>query len=71
MGHPERDMPFCVRDYRISDGAGTVLYEGRDNHQTRNTVRLPQPVIASELRLEVLATHGAPAAVFEMRCYEK
>ena len=71
MGHPERDMPFCVRDYRILDGAGTEIFTKTGNHQTRNTVWLDTPVHTSELRIEVLATHGAPAAIFEVRCYEK
>ncbi|MCX6628573.1 MAG: FAD-dependent oxidoreductase [Candidatus Solibacter sp.] len=69
MGHLERDMPFCVRHYRIRDSAGTLLYECADNHQTRNSIRLPAPVSTTELRVEVLETHGAPAAIFEIRCY--
>jgi hypothetical protein len=68
-GHPERALPFCVKRYRISDGGGTVLCESGENHQTRNTVRLATPVTTAEIRLEVLETHGAPAAVFGFRCY--
>jgi hypothetical protein len=69
MGHPERDIPFCVRRYRILDGA-RVLFACDENHQTRNTVLLPEAVKTTELRIEVLETHGAPAALFEVRCYE-
>ena len=71
MGHPERDMPFCVRHYRILNAAGAVLHECLDNHQTRNSIRLYEPVCTSALHIEVLATHGAPAAIFEVRCYAK
>lgn len=71
MGHPERDMPFCVRDYRILDAAGAVLHERSGNHQTRNTILLPTPVTTTELRIAVPATHGAPPAIFEVRCYEE
>ena len=67
-GHPERDMPFCVRDYRITGADGAVLAECRDNHQTRNSVRF-EPVATSELHVEVLATHGTQPAIFEIRCY--
>ena len=70
MGHPEREIPFCVRDYRILDGAGNVLHETRGNHQTRNTIRLEPPISTRELSIEILQTHGVPAAIFEVRTYE-
>jgi hypothetical protein len=69
MGHPERDMPFCVKRYRILDHRNAVLHECPANHQTRNSIRLPSPVTINELHIEVLETHGAPAAIFEVRCY--
>jgi hypothetical protein len=71
MGHPERAMPFCVRHYRLRDGAGQLLAEQVDNHQARNIVRLEPPTTTDRLVLELVATHGrAPAALFEVRCYE-
>jgi hypothetical protein len=70
MGHPERAMPFCVKHYRVLDVHGRVVFEERDNHQTRNSVILEDAVTTTELRIEVLASHGdVPAAVFEVRCY--
>jgi len=69
LGHPEADMPFCVKHYRLLDSRGRVLAEISDNHQTRNRILLPEPVVADSLRLEILETRGAPAAVFEVRCY--
>lgn len=69
MGHPERDMPFCVKRYRICDGSGKLLFESGEKHQTRNTVRFSTPVVTGALQLEILETHGAPAAVFEVSCY--
>lgn len=69
MGHPEAAMPFCVRDYRVLDENDRVLCEVHDNHQTRNSIRLPQPVAISRLHIRVLQTHGAPAAIFSVRCY--
>lgn len=71
MGHPERDMPFCVKDYRILDSRGAVVAERRGNHQTRNSVTLPEPVTTTRLQIEILSTHGAPAALFEVRCYAR
>ncbi len=70
-GHPEAVMPFAVKHYRIKDGAGALLAEVRDNHQTVNTIEFEQPVETDQLQLEVLKSHGdAPAAVFAMHCYE-
>jgi hypothetical protein len=69
MGHPERDMPFCVSQYRILDGQGALLHECRENHQTRNIIRFAQPVTTTSLQVVILATHGAPAALFGVRCY--
>lgn len=70
MGHPEREMPFCVKRYRILDDHGMLRFECRNNHQTRNTVRLDPPLVTSAVHIEVLETHGAPAAIFEARMYE-
>ena len=70
MTHPEREIPFCVKRYSITDGAGRVLVEESDNHQTRNVWRLPEPVETDRLHVEVLEMNGpAPAALFEIRCY--
>ena len=71
MGHPEREIPFCVKHYRIVSCAdGSTAYECRDNHQTRNVIVLPQPLETDAITIEVLETHGEPAAVFQVRCYE-
>ncbi len=69
MGHPERDMPFCVCHYRICSGEGKLLADVRDNHQTRNRITLQEPVTTDSIHLEILETHGAPAAILEVRCY--
>jgi hypothetical protein len=69
-GHHDRAMPFCVKHYRILDAQGRVLAECLDNHQTRNVIALPVPVVTDRLVVECLETHGGvPAALFEIRCY--
>jgi hypothetical protein len=68
-GHHDAAMPFCIDRYRILDENNTLIFECNENHQTRNTILLEQPVITRQLTLEVVKTHGAPAAVFEVRCY--
>ena len=69
LGHPESAMPFCVKHYRVLDDAGKTLYEAGGNHQTRNVISLTRPAETKALHIEVLETHGAPAAIFEVRCY--
>jgi hypothetical protein len=70
MAHPEDAMPFCVRAYRITDAAGTVLAERSDNHQTRNTILLESAATTDTLHITLQQTHGGtPAALFEVRCY--
>lgn len=71
MGHPERDMPFCVRCYRIRNAAGDVLLAVDDNHQTRREHVLPSPVETDRLLLELVHPSSlVPAALFEVRVYE-
>lgn len=71
MGHPRNVIPYCVRKYRIFDALGKVVYECKDNHQTRNVILLDSPVTTDELRIELLSPDKhIPVAVFEIRCYE-
>ncbi|MHB1156545.1 MAG: FAD-dependent oxidoreductase [Phycisphaerales bacterium] len=75
-GQPERDMPFCVKHYRVkigppaSAGGECLLHECTDNHQTLNTITLAEPVTTDTLTIECVSSHSdAPAAIFEVRCY--
>ena len=71
MQHPEANMPFCVRQYRIFDEVGNLLFEETANHQTRRTVRFAEPVLTRKLVLEVAhPSADVPAAVMEVRAYE-
>lgn len=70
MGHPERVMPYCVRQFRILDDKGTELARCADNHQTRRSIRLSSPVLTSALHIELQApARTVPAALMEVRCY--
>jgi FAD dependent oxidoreductase len=69
MGHPERTMPFTVRNWRLRDDQGNLLATVEDQHLTLATVRLTTPISTTRLILECLATNGAPAAVFAVRAY--
>ncbi|MFD2256015.1 FAD-dependent oxidoreductase [Luteolibacter algae] len=69
MGHPEREMPFCVKDFDLIDGDGKIIHEARDNHSTRYLGTMPEGMLLAELTVRVLATHGAPAAIFQIQCF--
>jgi predicted hotdog family 3-hydroxylacyl-ACP dehydratase len=71
MGHPERIMPFCVRQFSIRDDAGHLLFRCDDNHQSRRTIRLDAPVTTRQIVISLTAPNDkVPAALFEVRCYE-
>lgn len=68
--HPENVMPFCVREYQLlNDGEGMV-FEKKDNHQTRNAIVFDVPVKTSSLKIRLKhPSVTSPAAIFEVRCY--
>ncbi|ATC65551.1 FAD dependent oxidoreductase family protein [Nibricoccus aquaticus] len=62
-------QPELVRDYTLLLDGRPVL-EVKDNLLRKRVHRLPAPVAASRLRLQVQTTHGvAEARVFEIRVY--
>ena len=73
MGHPEAEMPFCVRSYRIWDDTGHVVHAVR--RQPPDTGHDPAryaPLRRGKLRIELdHPSPHVPAALFEVRCYAK
>lgn len=70
LTHPERVMPFCVRNYRIVDATGQVVYKKTDNYQTTNIITFDRPLLTN--RLTVYVEHpseNVPAALFALRCH--
>lgn len=71
MGHPCVVIPFCVRDYRILDSKGNLVYECKGNYQTRNSIVLDNAAKTDSLHLELTSpAENLPTAIFEIRCYE-
>ncbi len=69
-GHPEREVPFCVKQYRVLDEAGNVLADVQDNHQAQNTIRFSKPARIKQLKIETSAAGtSVPPAVFAVYCY--
>jgi len=65
MGHHDSAMPFCVREYSITDENGTVLYETSNNHQTLNYIKLSSPIQVSQLKIAMKHPSAlTPAALY-------
>lgn len=70
MTHPERTMPFCIRNYTITDGNGNLLFVKKDNYQSLNIIELKETVLTDELTLQFEhPSADIPAALFAIRCY--
>jgi hypothetical protein len=70
-GHPEREMPFCVKRFRLLDDAGRELARVDDHHHSSWRLVLPDAIETRSLRLELLESRGTPPAVFSIRAYER
>jgi hypothetical protein len=70
MTHPERAMPGCVREFRITCGNGATLAHVLEHHQSRWQLHLPEAVSTNSITLEILQTWGGLPAIYEVRVYE-
>lgn len=68
MGHPERVMPACVTAFELRAG-DKVLAHMEENHRTRYTLNLAEPVTTGEITITILSHGDAIPAIFEVRCY--
>lgn len=69
-GHPEREIPFCIKKYRVLDENGKVLQEMSDNHHAHNILRLDSPVTTKTVKIEHLSTETPiPPALFAIHCH--
>jgi hypothetical protein len=70
MGHPESVMPFCIKNFEISDANGKLIASETDNHQTIRSVKLPEAVITNRLQIKIKSNSElALASVFEIGIY--
>ena len=70
MTHPEEVVPFMVKDFDLLDGNGAFIAQVRDHHGAHFVFTLDAPLETSALKLNILSTHGSPAAVFRVRIFE-
>jgi len=70
FGHPERDIMFCVQEYRVLDSDGRELFAVTDNHQTRRSHVLSESVTTTRVRIETTRPNpNVPAALFAVRLF--
>ncbi len=69
MTHPEEVVAFMVKDFDLLDDGGKIVHSVRDHHSAILEWRPETPLLTKRLTLRVLATHGAPAAVFRVRVF--
>jgi hypothetical protein len=71
MTHPEEVVPFMVKDFDLLGDAGSSIIEVRNHHGARFEHVLADAVTTKQLVLQISATHGASAAAFRIRVFEK
>jgi hypothetical protein len=65
MGHHESVMPFCVREYKVFDDQGIVLYQTTTNHQTINRILLSDTLKTKTISIELKHPSAkTPASLF-------
>ncbi|KAL3461868.1 FAD dependent oxidoreductase-domain-containing protein [Aspergillus heterothallicus] len=76
-GHPEREIPFCVKSWRVLDlSSGSEereIFREEDNHLSRREISF-DCAQATVLGVELLEVHGDAkhtlGGIFEVRAYE-
>ena len=71
MTHPEEIVPFMVKDFDLLDEGQNILSSVRNHHGAIHEWKPASPILTKRISLRVLATHGAPAAVFGFRVFGK
>jgi hypothetical protein len=70
MGHPESEIPFCVKSFLIKDDLGTVIHHQKENHQTIQKIKFQEPVTTNKLTFEFeKRVKNVPLSVFGIGCY--
>jgi hypothetical protein len=68
--HPETVMPFCTQDIEVLDGSGKVIGTINDNHLTKRTMLLDNPISTNSLTIRLRNSHAhVPVSLMEVRMY--
>jgi hypothetical protein len=77
-GHPERDIPFCVSNWRVldlsRDGEERELFREEGNYLSRRVAEIEPSVLVTKIGVEILGLNGdaknIQGGIFEIRAYE-
>ncbi|VUC29510.1 unnamed protein product [Clonostachys rosea] len=76
-GHPERNIPFCVKEWRVldlsHDGEEKELFHEESNHLSRRVAEFDPPERLTMIGVEILALNGdshVNGGIFEIRAYD-
>ncbi|MDP3468525.1 MAG: FAD-dependent oxidoreductase [Daejeonella sp.] len=68
--HPERVVPHTVRNYKILDAEGKLIFEKAGNYQNVNEVILDEVLSTSSIRIYLEhPSDNVPAALFEVQVF--
>ena len=65
MGHHQAVTPHCITHYRLWADE-QMISEVEHNHHSVCEHHLPAPIMAHEVKLEILATAGRRPAVYAL-----
>jgi hypothetical protein len=68
--HPERVVPHTVRNYKIMDSEGKLIFEKEGNYQHVNEIVLESEIASSSIRIYLEhPSANVPAAIFEVQVF--
>lgn len=71
MGHPENEMPFCIKELAIFDDKNQTIAALHQNHASRCLIQLQQPLKTYSLTFALKHPNPfVPAALFAIRCFK-
>jgi hypothetical protein len=69
MGHPESEIPFCVKSFQIKDDSGD---REENNHQSICYIHFNKPVTTKSLVVELVKKLDyVPVSLLGITCYGK
>lgn len=70
--HPNAEIPFTVKKYKIYDDKKNMIYEKSDNYQAINTVVFDEPINTNELTI-ILAKkdENIPVGLYKISAYSE
>lgn len=70
--HPNDEIPFTVKEYKIYDGNKNLLYEKSDNYQAVNKVVFDEPIVTDELAIVLIKKNeNIPVGLYKISAYSK